>query len=123
VAAENADVADLRRWFSEGTNVSNDAAVAQEVPASIEQPLDKALRCVGLAPNCVAAGETPDGSAAPEWPLLLRRITAASADLGGIAILRLAGGCLFMMHSVLYSQKPPRPARPHPQKGRPGSRP
>ena len=38
VPAENADVADLRRWFSEGIDVRNDAAVAQEVLAFIGWP-------------------------------------------------------------------------------------
>ena len=36
VQAENADVADLRRWFSEGIDVRNDAAVALKVLAFIE---------------------------------------------------------------------------------------
>ena len=36
VPAENAEVADLRRWFSEGIDVRNDAAVAEEVLAFIE---------------------------------------------------------------------------------------
>jgi hypothetical protein len=36
VPAENANVADLRRWFSEGIDIRNDAAVAQEVLAFIE---------------------------------------------------------------------------------------
>jgi hypothetical protein len=36
VPAENADVAELRRWFSEGIDVRNDAAVAREVLAFIE---------------------------------------------------------------------------------------
>src|SRR5258708_1127060 len=36
VPAENADVADLRRWSSEGIDVRNDAAVAQDVLAFIE---------------------------------------------------------------------------------------
>jgi hypothetical protein len=36
VLAEDADVSDLRRWFSDGTDIRNDAAVAQEVLAFIE---------------------------------------------------------------------------------------
>ena len=36
VPAENADVRDLRRWFSEGTDIRNDAGVAEEVLAFID---------------------------------------------------------------------------------------
>ena len=36
VPAENADVADLRRWFSEDTDIRNDAGVAEEVLAFID---------------------------------------------------------------------------------------
>jgi hypothetical protein len=35
VLADDADVSDLRRWFSDGTDIRNDAAVAQEVLAFI----------------------------------------------------------------------------------------
>ena len=34
--AENVDVADLRRWFSEGADIRNDAGIAEEVLAFIE---------------------------------------------------------------------------------------
>ena len=34
--AENVDVADLRRWFSEGADIRNDAGAAEEVLAFIE---------------------------------------------------------------------------------------
>jgi hypothetical protein len=37
VPAENADVTDLRRWFSEGTDIRNDARVAEEVLAFINE--------------------------------------------------------------------------------------
>jgi hypothetical protein len=43
VQAENADVADLRRWFSESIDVRNDAAVAQEVLAFIEAAGSKSV--------------------------------------------------------------------------------
>ena len=36
VPAENADVADLQRWFSEDIDIRNDAAIAQEVLSFIE---------------------------------------------------------------------------------------
>jgi hypothetical protein len=36
VPAEDADVSDLRRRFSEGTDARNDVAIAQEVLAFIE---------------------------------------------------------------------------------------
>src|SRR5438309_10906254 len=36
VPAEDADVTDLRRWFSEGTDIRNDAGLAEEVLAFIE---------------------------------------------------------------------------------------
>jgi len=35
VPAENAEVTDLRRWFSEGSDIRNDADVAEEVLAFI----------------------------------------------------------------------------------------
>jgi len=34
--AENVEVTDLRRWFSEGADIRNDAGVAEEVLALIE---------------------------------------------------------------------------------------
>ena len=36
VPAEDAEVTDLRRWFSEGADVRNDAGVAEEVLAFID---------------------------------------------------------------------------------------
>src|SRR5215472_6160567 len=36
VPAEDADVAGLRRWFSEGADIRNDAGVAEEVLAFID---------------------------------------------------------------------------------------
>ena len=36
VPAEDAEATDLRRWFSEGTDIHNDAGVAEEVLAFID---------------------------------------------------------------------------------------
>jgi hypothetical protein len=43
VPAEHADAAQLRRWFSEGADIRNDADVAEEVLAFVAAPC---ARCV-----------------------------------------------------------------------------
>ena len=52
VPAENADVADLRRWFSKGSDVRNDAAVAQEVLAFIEATGSKPVIMIDRIIGC-----------------------------------------------------------------------
>jgi hypothetical protein len=43
VPAEGVDVTDLRRWFSEGGDIRNDAGVAEEVLAFIEAAGTKSI--------------------------------------------------------------------------------
>src|SRR5215469_13195900 len=43
VPAENAEVTDLRRWFSEGSDIRNDVDVAEEVLAFITEAEAKSV--------------------------------------------------------------------------------
>jgi len=55
VPAEDADATDLRRWFSEGTDIRNDAGVAEEVHAFIDAAGARSIvmtdRIIGCPPQ------------------------------------------------------------------------
>jgi hypothetical protein len=69
VPAENADVADLRRWFSEGIDVRNDAAVAQEVLAFIEAAGSRSVVMTDRIIGCPhEEGVDYQGSTCPACP-------------------------------------------------------
>jgi hypothetical protein len=70
VQAENADVADLRRWFSEGIDVRNDTAVAQEVLAFIEAAGSKSVVMTDRIIGCPhEEGIDYQGSTCPVCPI------------------------------------------------------
>jgi hypothetical protein len=105
--------------------------------ADVEQPLDKTFRRIGLARaggaddrdpviervGGRAAGRiSPVGSAEAICALLSRTATTACVGLGGTASLAhqpVAKRFLFMIHSLLYSRKPPRSPDHRQQKGGP----
>jgi len=69
VPAENAEVADLRRWFSEGIDVRNDAAVAEEVLAFIEATGSRSVVMTDWIIGCPhEEGVDYQGSACPACP-------------------------------------------------------
>jgi hypothetical protein len=74
VPAEDADVADLRRWFSEGSDIRNDAAVAEEVLAFIAETGAKSVvmtdRIIGYPHE---EGIDYEGSTCPDCPFWVGR--------------------------------------------------
>jgi hypothetical protein len=74
VPAENAEVADLRRWFSEGIDVRNDAAVAEEVLAFIEATGSRSVVMTDRIIGCPhEEGVDYQGSTCPACPFWARR--------------------------------------------------
>jgi hypothetical protein len=71
VPAEDAGVADLRRWFSEGTDIRNDAGVAEEVLAFIDAAGAKSIvmtdRIIGCPHEEGFDYEGPTCPACPFW--------------------------------------------------------
>ena len=71
VPAEDAEVADLRRWFSEGADIRNDAGVAQEVLTFIDAAGAKSVvmtdRIIGCPHEEGIDYEGPTCPACPFW--------------------------------------------------------
>ena len=69
VPAEDAGVADLRRWFSEGTDIRNDADVAEEVLAFIDAAGAKSIAMTDRIIGCPhEEGIDYDGATCPACP-------------------------------------------------------
>jgi hypothetical protein len=67
--AENADVTNLRRWFSEETDIRNDAGVAEEVLAFIEAAGAKSIAMTDRIIGCPhEEGIDYEGSTCPACP-------------------------------------------------------
>ena len=71
VPAEDADVTDLRRWFSEGADIRNDAGVAEEVLAFIDAAGARSIvmtdRIIGRPHEEGIDYEGPTCPACPFW--------------------------------------------------------
>jgi hypothetical protein len=108
VPAEDADVEDLRRWFSEGTDIRNDAGIAEEVLAFIDAAGGKSVvvtdRIIGCphVPSMPVLGRTR--SLDRQAPTLAGHITAARqcfcvagkpARQLGVVCTRAGVGCRF----------------------------
>lgn len=69
VPAEDADVTDLRRWFSEGSDIRNDADVAEEVLAFIAETGAKSVVMTDRIIGCPhEEGIDYEGSTCPDCP-------------------------------------------------------
>ena len=69
VPAENADVADLRRWFSEGADIRNDADVAEEALAFINAAEARSVIMADRIIGCPhEEGIDYEGSTCPACP-------------------------------------------------------
>ena len=78
--AENVEVTDLRRWFSEGADIRNDAGVAEEVLAFIEAAGAKSIVMTERIIGCPhEEGIDYDGPTCPSCPFLGRAATAGPA--------------------------------------------
>ena len=62
VPAEDAEAPDLRRWFSEGTDIHNDAGVAEEVLAFIDAAGVRFIVKASITPTCPACRSGSDAS-------------------------------------------------------------
>jgi hypothetical protein len=71
VPAEHADVTDLRRWFSEETDIRNDAGIAEEVLAFIDAAGARSIvmtdRIIGCPHEQGIDYEGPTCPACPFW--------------------------------------------------------
>src|SRR5262252_198127 len=69
VPAEHAEVTDLRRWFSEGADIRNDAGVAEEVLAFIDAAGARSIVMTDRIIGCPhEEGIDYDGPACPACP-------------------------------------------------------
>jgi hypothetical protein len=69
VPAENAEVADLRRWFSEGSDIRDDVDVAEEVLAFIAAAGAKSVVMTDRIIGCPhEEGIDYEGSTCPDCP-------------------------------------------------------
>ena len=69
VPAENAEVTDLRRWFSEGSDIRNDVDVAEEVLAFITEAEAKSVVMTDRIIGCPhEEGVDYEGSTCPHCP-------------------------------------------------------
>ena len=69
VPAENAEVADLRRWFSEGSDIRDDVEVAEEVLAFIAAAGAKSVVMTDRIIGCPhEEGIDYEGSTCPDCP-------------------------------------------------------
>ena len=69
VPAENAEVTDLRRWFSEGSDIRNDVEVAEEVLAFIADTGAKSVVMTDRIIGCPhEEGIDYEGSTCPDCP-------------------------------------------------------
>ena len=74
VPGEDADVSDLRRWFSEGSDIRNDAGVAEEVLAFIAETGAKAVVMTDRIIGCPhEEGIDYEGSTCPDCPFWVGR--------------------------------------------------
>jgi hypothetical protein len=74
VPAENADVTDLQCWFSEGGDIRNDAAVAEEVLAFIADTGAKSVVMTDRIIGCPhEEGIDYDGATCPVCPFWASR--------------------------------------------------
>ena len=74
VPAEDADVADLRRWFSEGGDIRNDADVAEEVLAFIAETGAKSFVMTDRIIGCPhEEGIDYEGPTCPDCPFWFGR--------------------------------------------------
>jgi|SRR5271163_514255 len=74
VPAEDAEVADLRRWFSEGRDIRNDAGVAEEVLAFITKTGAKSVVMTDRIIGCPhEEGIDYEGSTCPNCPFWVGR--------------------------------------------------
>ena len=62
VPAEDAEATDLRRWFSEGADIRNDAGVAEEVLAFIDAAGVRFIVKASITPTCPACRSGSDAS-------------------------------------------------------------
>ena len=84
VPAENAEVTDLQRWFSEGSDIRNDVDVAEEVLAFIADTGAKSVVMTDRIIGCPhEEGIDYEGSTCPDCPVLGR---AGSLDRRASAI-------------------------------------
>jgi hypothetical protein len=74
VPAENAEVADLRRWFSEGSEIRDDVDVAEEVLAFIAATGAKSVVMTDRIIGCPhEEGIDYEGSTCPDCPFWVGR--------------------------------------------------
>ena len=74
VPAEGAEVTDLRRWFSEGSDIRNDADVAEEVLAFIAETGAKSVVMTDRIIGCPhEEGIDYEGSTCPDCPFWVGR--------------------------------------------------
>jgi hypothetical protein len=74
VPAENAEVTDLQRWFSEGSDIRNDVDVAEEVLAFIADTGAKSVVMTDRIIGCPhEEGIDYEGSTCPDCPFWVGR--------------------------------------------------
>ncbi len=74
VPAEDADVADLRRWLSEGSDIRNDTGVAEQVLAFIAETGAKSVVMTDRIIGCPhEEGIDYEGSTWPDCPFWVGR--------------------------------------------------
>lgn len=75
VPGEHAEVSDLRRWFSAGADIRNDATVAQEVPAFIDAAGARSVIMTDRIIGCrhEEGVDYDEGQSCPNCPFWARR--------------------------------------------------